>query len=372
MTPKAGYRGQPLFMLVMLLGGWVGVRTALWEPAFPPRYTPRSLASAARTARDTASAPKNDPEQQLAEPGESGAAPTSESPQVRDAWLQLTAAPRASRTNSLIGDIPSPARLPGRGLFPVRVHRPDSLARAASSAAPRTEAPPPAAAPFGPLPSNPGASRWSGDVWLLLREDTTTAITSGRGSYGQSQAGAVLRYLMAPSSAHRPAVFTRASRALAGAEETEVAAGLSARPIPSVPVVAAAELRATRVGGEVRWRPAAYAYTQLPEFRLPLGWSAEAYAQAGYVGGDFATAFVDGQVRAERELARLEKMRLSAGGGAWGGAQKGAERLDIGPGATARITIGSVPARVSLDWRFRVAGDAEPSSGPTLTIATGF
>src|SRR5690606_35138038 len=112
-----------------------------------------------------------------------------------------------------------------------------------------------AAAPFPPAtPSAPGSvprkSRWSGDFWLLLREDTTTAVTSGRGSYGQSQVGAVLRFDLLPSSDYRPTAYLRASQALAGADESEVAAGLAARPIPSVPITLAAELRTSIVNGD--------------------------------------------------------------------------------------------------------------------------
>jgi hypothetical protein len=233
----------------------------------------------------------------------------------------------------------------------------------------------PAAAAFQPPVHTGGgrsANRWSLDAWLLLRKDTTTAVTSGRGSYGQSQAGAVVRYRLAPASGFRPTAFVRASQALAGAKESEAALGLAARPIPGLPVSAATELRVTEVGGETHLRPAAYAVTELPPFALPLDFTGEAYAQAGYVWGYYATGFVDGQVRTERPLVRMGTAELRAGGGAWGGAQKGASRLDIGPSATLALKIGPVPSRVSLDWRFRIAGHAEPSDGPALTISAGF
>ncbi|MBS1239358.1 MAG: hypothetical protein H6R45_64, partial [Proteobacteria bacterium] len=59
-------------------------------------------------------------------------------------------------------------------------------------------------------------------------------------------------------------------------------------------------------------------------------------------------------------------------GGAWGGAQKGAARLDIGPSASLQLKLGEANSRVSMDWRFRVAGEARPASGPALTISAGF
>ena len=94
--------------------------------------------------------------------------------------------------------------------------------------------------------------------------------------------------------------------------------------------------------------------------------------QAGYVGGKYASAFADGQLRAERPLAEFGDAKLTAGGGAWGGAQKGAARLDIGPSASLQLKLGQTSSRLSMDWRFRVAGAAEPASGPALTISAGF
>ncbi len=119
-------------------------------------------------------------------------------------------------------------------------------------------------------------------------------------------------------------------------------------------------------------RPAAYAVTELAPFRLPFGASGEVYLQGGYVGGRFATAFVDGQARVERPLARVGETELRAGAGAWGGAQKGAARLDVGPTAALAFNLGEARGRLSADYRFRITGDAQPASGPALTISAGF
>jgi hypothetical protein len=148
---------------------------------------------------------------------------------------------------------------------------------------------------------------------------------------------------------------------------------LAARPLAGVPLSVAAEVRVFDgpAGREVR--PAAFAVTELPAARLPLGLRAEAYAQAGYVGGRFATAFVDGQARVDRRVARLgQAAEMRVGGGVWGGAQKGAARLDVGPSATASFRLGEAQSHVALDYRVRVAGAAEPGSGPALTISAGF
>ena len=67
-----------------------------------------------------------------------------------------------------------------------------------------------------------------------------------------------------------------------------------------------------------------------------------------------------------------EPMRLSLGAGSWGGIQRDASRLDVGPTLRLDLTVGEVPARVSVDWRERVAGDAAPESGVAATLSTRF
>jgi len=234
----------------------------------------------------------------------------------------------------------------------------------------------PAAAPMlSPLPPREpaaAASRWSADAWLLLREDATSPLLAGGPSYGRSQAGGVVRYRLAPASSLRPQAYWRASAALAGPREQEIAAGVSARPLAGVPVRLAVEARVGETDRGRRVRPAAFLVTEFPPLDLPLGARAEAYAQGGYVGGDYATAFVDGQARLDRPLARFGGTEVTAGAGVWGGAQKGAARLDIGPTAAVSFRLGDARGRVAADYRFRVAGDAEPSSGPALTLSAGF
>lgn len=225
-----------------------------------------------------------------------------------------------------------------------------------------------------PKSATPQAARWSGDGWLLLRRGGgAPALATIGGSYGASQAGMVLRYRLDRTSPHRPALYLRASAALDGSREQEAALGLAVRPISRVPVLAMAEARAVRTPTGTRLRPAAALVTELPLATLPLGFRAEAYGQAGWVGGTGATGFVDGQLRIDRPLAKFAGGDLSAGGGLWGGAQKGASRLDAGP--SARLTLHPTrqsTVRVAADWRFRVAGKAAPQSGPAITLSAGF
>ena len=214
--------------------------------------------------------------------------------------------------------------------------------------------------------------RWAADGWVFVREGGVRATVPGQPSYGRSQAGAVLRYRLAPTSRHAPQAYVRASSAFERPRDAELAAGLSARPIARLPIRLAAELRLADRAVDTELRPAAYVVTELAPIDLPFAARAEFYAQAGYVAGDFATPFVDGQARLTRDFARAGPARLSAGIGAWGGAQEGAARLDVGPTASASFSIGRVFARASADYRVRVAGDAAPDHGPALTLSAGF
>ena len=225
--------------------------------------------------------------------------------------------------------------------------------------------------PFASAQTTQGR-RWSADGWVLWRKDTTTPILTGRPSYGRSQAGAVARFDLRPSSNMRPQAYVRATTALAGRRDVEGALGLSARPLGRVPVRVAAEMRlADRPEGR-ELRPAVYAVTELPPVSLASGFEAEVYMQGGYVGGTYATAFVEGQARIDRSIMDEGQFDLRAGGGAWGGAQKDARRLDVGPSASLRFPIGDARGRLAADYRVRVAGDAQPSSGPALTLSAGF
>jgi hypothetical protein len=215
-------------------------------------------------------------------------------------------------------------------------------------------------------------SRWSADGWLMLRQDGNGPPAAVQPSYGRSQVGAVLRYRLSDTSPYRPQVYLRASGSLAGPREQELAAGLSARPLPGLPLRLAAEARVTRTVAGTEVRPALYAVTELPPAELPLGVHGEAYLQAGYVGGRYATGFIDGQARVERRIAAIGDNELAAGAGIWGGAQKGSARLDIGPSARVSFRLGDAQARVAADYRLRVAGDARPASGPALTLSAGF
>lgn len=386
MKPRASRRGEPLLVLGAIVCAWIGARAAIWQAPFelPERSQARWAYEAALAAKGhraeplragqarakgtaLAAAPVEathgspdglvaaPPQPPLALPVPPALAPLPPAP-VATATPLATPAPALSATRVTTGH----ALLWMAALG--RVPLPDGLAAAMAQRD---------SAAHGVPTASPAPRRWSADGWLMLREDGNV----GGGNiarYGASQTGAVLRYRLDPASPHRPSATLRATAALGGSSEREVALGLSARPLPALPVALHAEMRASRMASGTKLRPAVFAVTELPRFSLPAGFAGEAYAQAGYVGGAAATAFVDGQLRIDRKLADVGPAELRAGAGAWGGAQEGAGRLDIGPTATIGLAGGQGAARLGLDWRFRVAGKAAPSSGPALTLSAGF
>jgi hypothetical protein len=235
----------------------------------------------------------------------------------------------------------------------------------------------------------PLSRRWSADGWLLWREGSAGAGLAAAGipSYGASQMGAVLRYRLTRGGPLAPTAYLRGSAALNGfgnglgngSGEKGVALGLSLRPMKSLPLVLAIEGRVDHfaTGGNYL-RPAAMVVSAVNPINLPLHSRAEIYAQAGYVGGGnagsmAATAFADGQLRVDHRIDRNGRGELRAGLGLWGGAQRGTARLDIGPTATIAISgNGSASARVAVDYRFRLAGNAAPTSGAAITLSAGF
>lgn len=133
------------------------------------------------------------------------------------------------------------------------------------------------------------------------------------------------------------------------------------------------EARVQQSGSATRVRPGLAIVTGLPPVELGSGWRGEVYVQAGYVGGRDATGYFDGQVRVDRRIVGADDaIQVRAGAGAWTGGQEDAQRFDLGPTASARIPVDGATARVSVDWRFRVAGNAAPGSGPAVTVAAGF
>lgn len=377
-------RGQPLVALVMVLGGWVGARAMAWESAIGDEQARQASALAGIEA------PGPKPSPAHAKGRRKPALPLTSTGRLR--FEPVSVVPRApleSAVNLLPPQptVPASAPVPPPAL-PVAAPVPNSPAGTRMVAAAGHHALWLAATALLPLPplglgtpvppANAKPRRWSADGWLLLRPNPQSGLTAGPGpgTYGASQAGAVIRYRLDPDSRHKPGVYLRAATAIGSAREHEVAVGLAGRPLPGLPLLAMAEARANRAGTDrARVRPAVALVTELPPVALPLGFSGEVYAQAGWVGGQRPTAFIDGLARAERPVVGLgSDYRLKAGAGLWGAKQRGASRLDMGPVASLTVRLGDsgATARIEADWRLRVAGRSRPDSGPVLTLSTGF
>ena len=209
-------------------------------------------------------------------------------------------------------------------------------------------------------------SRWSGSAWVLAREGGENSLGAGSSLVGASQAGARLLYRVAGTSDAPLSLTGRVSSPLRS-RGAEAAVGVEWQPVAGVPVRLLAERR-ERVAGEGRSAFALLAHGGVSALPVAAGFKLDGYAQAGVVGARRRDLFADGGATLTRVLGGTDD-RLAVGAGAWGGVQPGAARLDLGPRVSATVGAG---ARVSVDWRFRIAGDAAPGSGPSITVATDF
>lgn len=218
-------------------------------------------------------------------------------------------------------------------------------------------------------PSTPNHSqrRWSASAWMLYRPDHGgTGLASG-GQLGASQMGVRIAYELTPSQAYAIALHGRVTSALESPKGVEAALGLTYRPKRSLPVALSIERRvAVAEGGRNAF--AAYAAGGAGPVAIPPNLELEGYAQAGMVGLARNDVFADGRFALSRRLMDLDNRALLTGIAASGGTQPGLSRLDLGPHLSARQ--GS--ARVVLEWRQRIAGNAFPGSGPAVIVAADF
>ncbi len=199
-------------------------------------------------------------------------------------------------------------------------------------------------------------------AWALLRSRRgvigPTSLASG-GTLGASQAGTRLNYNITPQVA-----ATLRSSSDVGRRGGELAAGIRVQPLVSVWLTAERRQRLGRYGGG-RNAFAMLAEGGVYDRPLPLQFSLDAYLQGGIVGFHSRDGFIDGGLTVTRPLFR----QFHAGVGVWGGAQPGLYRVDAGPRVTVHVRNN---VRVHLDWRQRLTGNAQPGSGPALTLAADF
>ena len=199
-------------------------------------------------------------------------------------------------------------------------------------------------------------------AWALLRREPGTGSLASGGVLGGSQAGARLTYAFD----RRIAASLRTSSPVGGSRGGEVAAGVRVTPIPSIPFSITAERRQA-IGKFSTGRSDFALFAEGGVYQQPLGWNLllDGYAQAGVVGVRSRDMFADGGVTISRPVYD----RFSAGFGIWGGYQPGLYRVDAGPRVSMRVHRN---VSLHLDWRQRLAGTAQPGSGPALTLGANF
>jgi hypothetical protein len=321
--------GRPLRFLAVLLGGWTTLRIALLWPAIDsvptlidavvPRVAAQAFSAQAPVRRHVAAvvAPRR---ASMASP----APITTDTPLVS---VAVRPAP-AAKTG------PQPPTLP-------------------------IQPPPLRPAPLATVPS-----RWAGSVWGIARGGGASVQPGGQ--LGGSQAGARLTYAL--GERRRLALAARVSAPRTG-RGAELALGIDWQP-GAAPVHLIAEHRIALDGG--RGGPAALVVGGIDPVAILAGFRLEAYAQGGAVARDRVEPFADGAARIARPVGTIGRVRIDVGAGAWGGAQRGATRLDIGPMVALAIPVAERAVRLTIDWRQRVAGGAAPGSGPALSIGSDF
>lgn len=377
--------GGPLVSLALVLMVWIGGRSVLWEDPFASEGLIGQAVERFAQPSDKPTLPQDGKTLVASGPSVSGERVAVSADLAPALLVRLDAgpAPALKRTSALTARAHN---VLWHSALASDLRRTSWRARGARyMAQPETHTDPPVFPGSAPRvlrktsAKRVSSDRWSLAAWTFAREGSNTRRVSPGPApvYGASQAGAILQYRAAPSNSRDPRAYARVSRSLVDQPETEVALGVSARPLTPLALRVAAEARLTdnALGRDVR--PSVYAITEVPPVSLPLDLAAEVYAAGGYVGGQADTAFIDGQAVLAGEvtnfdLRRADDVRVSLGAGAWGGAQRGVHRLDVGPTVRFDVAVGTVPARLSIDYRERIGGEATPSSGLAATLSTQF
>jgi len=335
-------RGRPLRFLAAVGVGWIAVRaTLLWPDGVQPVAGPIRLMIAPAHAMEMR------PMAMVARLRTLALAPLARSV-VRDVGrAAMRAAPSpAVATQSNARPDPPAAGAPIAGVPPFVV-------------------PPPGV--FDPVRDPPRrAARWSGSAWAVTRAGRTARDDVTGGQLGGSQAG--VRIVRTIDRRGRLALAGRLTTPF-GAGLREASLGLEWQPT-RLPVRLVAEHRF--VLGEGAGGPGVGMVGGFGPVQVLPGVRAEAYAQAGVLRRTRTEPYADAALRLTHDVGRVGGMRIDVGAGTWGGAQRGAARLDVGPTLAVAVPVARKTLRLTLDWRERVAGRARPGSGPALTVGTDF
>ncbi|MFQ3595805.1 MAG: hypothetical protein SNJ63_06795 [Sphingomonadaceae bacterium] len=239
-------------------------------------------------------------------------------------------------------------------------------------------------------PEAPQAEAWAADLRLLRKRLSLTFYALAREGaggdavaatpvLGGSQTGAAVGWTFDPLARRR---ITGFGRLAVGSDATgriepetaEAAVGVRVDPFPRVPVHVAIERRfalgafarndwSARIAGGERWM------TSVAGRPVAI----DVYGEGGLISFSDPDFYGGAEAKATTPVLQLDKVRLEAGVGGWGGAQQGfftAHRFDVGP--LLRFRFGSANVAGQLDYRVRVTGNAEPGSGVAFTILGDF
>lgn len=238
-------------------------------------------------------------------------------------------------------------------------------------------------------PKAPQAAQWTADVRQLTKRWSAEAYSLTRGAgnsdplaaspvLGGGQAGATLAYAIDPLARRPVLLFGRlvAASGTTGALDPDTAEGAIGVRWKPVPGTALDVERRFALGPLARstWSARASAGGIRTVRVGQRSVSAEFYGEGGVVGFARPDWYAGGQVRGGTPLYQSARIGLDAGAGAWGGWQQSggteAGRLDAGP--SMRLQLKPFPFSAQLDYRWRTLGNAEPGTGPVLTIAGNF
>lgn len=332
--------GRPLWFLLAVIGGWGMIRGLALYRDYLDRYRDRGTHPPVVSTGTGRSSPP------------AGAMPV----------LVATRSSRLPHRSVARG-----FRRPARSSHPVSVapgHPPGTTAVPVAVVSIPKEAGTPAFAPVAILTPPSRRARLAGSIWLIARDGG--AADSPGSQLGGSQAGIRVTYAIGANP--RLALSARLSAPLSGPGR-EAAIGLDWQPTRA-PLHIVAERRLALDGG--RAGTIVGVIGGFGPREMAPGVLVEGYAQGGAVLRERADTFADGALRAAHPLAAIGAVRIDGGGGIWGGVQRGAGRLDIGPSLGLVAPLAGRSLRLAVDWRQRVAGPSRPGSGPALSIGTDF
>ncbi len=204
--------------------------------------------------------------------------------------------------------------------------------------------------------------RWSGSAYSVVRGSGPVGLTA-EPVLGGGQSGGAIAFTPDPLAARPLSVTLRGSAGHDDAGRSGFAAvGVAWRPLAGVTVAAERRI-AIGPAAHDDWtlRLAAGGDRTRGRFRLT------AYGEGGIVGTSTYVA-VQGRVAA---VVHRAGVAVEPGVGTWASLQHDratVDRVDIGPGVIVRAGV----LAAQVDYRWRVAGNAAPASGPVLTLSAAF